>query len=134
MLDKEEIKKMLQQNRDNPSVKKENWTTVQVGIPVQVAKKGSVFYENLIVVRNENGKWAIVQYNDRLPKVFDLSKDSKDNTIKVSLVNRITADIVEDAIDTWMQYQHYHINAYNFIMVYCLVKGVDLVRSEILEV
>ena len=133
-MNKDFIKQQLQANRDNPLNVKEVIETVEVGTPIRIAKDGTEFYPHMVVIRHEeSGKCVVVQYRGKLPKKFDLRKDYQDNVVKSVRVDSNIANIVEDGVDTWFDYKHYHVNAYQFILVYCLTRGVDLVKLNIID-
>ena len=132
-MNKDLIKQQLQQNRDNPLNVKEVVERADVGTPIRIAKNGTKFYPHMVVIRHESGKCAVVQYRGMLPRKFDLKEDYQDNVMKSVLVGGKVANTVEDGIDTWFEYKHYHINAYQFVLVYCLARGVDLVQLGIID-
>lgn len=131
MVDKQEILRQLQRNRNNPTVV-EDVQPVTLGMPVQIAEGEGSFLSHVTVVRGEN-KFAILQYSGKLPLKLDMSESHKTDTKKIDLVSKQVADIVEDAIDTWFEYKRYHLPAYPFIVTYCLVKGVDLIEMGVFE-
>jgi len=131
MVDKQEILRQLQCNRNNPTVV-EDVQPVTLGMPIQIAEKDGSFLSHMMVVRGED-KFAILQYSGELSLKLDMSESHKTDNKKIDLVSKIVADIVEDAIDTWFDYKHYHLPAYSFIVTYCLVKGVDLIEMGVFE-
>jgi hypothetical protein len=134
VMNKDLIKQQLQANRDNPLNVKEVIETVEVGTPIRIAKDGIEFYPHMVVIRHEeSGKCAVVQYRGKLPKKFDLSGNNTSNVSKSILISKASADIIEDAIDTWFNYLHYHVNAYQFVLVYCLTRGLDLIETGIID-
>ncbi len=131
MVDKQEILQQLQRNRKNPTIV-EDVQPITLGMPVQIAKEGGNFFRHMMVVRGED-RFAILQYSGELPLKLDMTESHKTDTKKVDLVSKNVADIVEDAIDTWLDYKHYHLPAYTFIVSYCLVKGIDLIEMGVFE-
>lgn len=131
MEDKSEILRQMKRNRNNPTIV-EDIQPITLGMPVQVSEVDGNFFSHMVVVRGES-KSAILQYSGEIPLKLDMSESHKTNSKKVDLVSKQVVDIVEDAIDAWVDYKHYHLPAYTFIVSYCLVKGVDLIEMRVFE-
>ena len=133
-MNKDLIKQQLQANRDNPLKVQEVVETINVGTPVRISKAGLEFHTHMVVIRHpESGRCAVVQYRGKLPRKFNLAENINTHPMKSICCEGRTASVVEDAIDTWAMYKHYHVNAYQFILVYCLTRGVDLVELGIVD-
>lgn len=126
----EENRKNKIKIKDTSSDEKEE---IKYGTSVQIGVEGGAFFENLIIVR-KSGRTVVAQYSGKsLPRVEFDKGNYVSERVKVNHVTENIAISIEDAIDTWNHYSHYHIPAYNFLMVYCLTKGVDLVDMAIID-
>lgn len=100
---------------------------------IQVAKKDSEdFYQNLSVVEVQQ-VYYVVQYNKLKPNGRQVIDGSKRGYWKVTPVNKVTSDTIKDAISYYDKHQHYYINSYTSLVVYCLLKGVDLVEDGVIS-
>lgn len=103
----------------------------EVGNDIRIGKEGGMFYEHFTTIRYAEGRRGVLQYNGKFP---NLREPLDLNNTKFDLVSDEVLNIIEDAVDSYLKYKHYHLNAYDFLVTYCLVKGVDLVECLILEV
>lgn len=102
----------------------------EVGREITIGKKGGAFFEKINTIRYEEGRRIILQYNGKFPNIH-LPIHPQEG--KVDIVDDHTLNIIEDAIDSFSKCKHYHLNSYDFIVTYCLVKGVDLIEMGIID-
>ncbi|CAH9011786.1 hypothetical protein VP424E501_P0017 [Vibrio phage 424E50-1] len=124
------VKAKLKKSMENPKTKVIR-EKCEFGNDIAIGKKGGVFYERMVTLRYEYGRRLVLQYNGKMP---NLRKPIYEEQGKVSEVTDEQLNIIEDAIDSYLQYQEYHLNPYDFLVTYCLVKGIDLIKMDILEV
>ncbi|CAH9011919.1 hypothetical protein VP501E541_P0017 [Vibrio phage 501E54-1] len=124
------MKAKLRESMENPLVKVIR-EKCEFGSDISIGKKDGVFYERITTLRYEHGRRLVLQYNGKMP---NLRKPIYEHEGKVSEVTEQELNVIEDAIDSYLYYQNYHLNPYDFLVTYCLVKGLDLIEMDILDV
>lgn len=132
-MNKNEIIRQLNEARANPCKTVEVTREIVWEESVQIAKEGNPDFFSKLSMCNGEGRYAVVQHNGSLPRMLDMTKDNTTPIMKVSLVDKYVYGIIMDAIETYRIYSKYYINAYEFVIVYCLTRNIDLIELNIID-
>ncbi|ADX87936.1 TPA: hypothetical protein PFD71_003150 [Vibrio cholerae] len=132
MIDKDIIEQ-LNKARQNPIRTVEVTREIIWDESVQFAKEGNEHFFEKLSLCQEEGRYAVVQYDGGFPMMIDMRKNNESDKMKVTIVDKHVYDIIMDAIETYRLYTHYYVNAYEFVLVYCLTRHIDLVEYGIID-
>lgn len=130
----QEIFAKLRQDLKTPLVKVERGEAIKVVFSLQVAKEESEhFYKNFAMIKYKELPY-IVNYNNSLPdyKVFEYNVQPQD--YRITAVSEELKTVIVESVKEYHTLLGYNLNPYTSLILLCLKRGLDLVKTGLLEV